>query len=241
MRYAIISDIHSNLEALQAVLRRCQDQGVRRIFCAGDIIGYGANPKECIELIKAHNILSVAGNHEWGILGKLDLDSFNAQGQASIEWTRTKLSESDSNFLKSLELVYTQDDFVMVHGSLNNPESFTSQKEIDLSADSFFLMKSNICFVGHTHRPKIFVFENGKTDYLEGSSFKINSNRKYIVNVGSVGQPRDGNPKASFCIFDPDLLRVEMHRVDYDFNLTQQRIFDEGLPIALAERLAVGH
>ncbi len=240
MRYAIIGDIHSNLEALQAVIQVSREEGVRTIICTGDIVGYGANPNECIDLIQQEKIICVAGNHDWAVCGKIDEEYFNRQAQEAVWWTQENLTKEHMEFLKNLELIYKNDDLVMVHGTLNQPQEFIYLNDPVKAMDTFYLMDKPICFVGHTHVPQILVRANNRNDFFKGTEIDMQPNHQYIVNVGGTGQPRDSNPTAPYGIYDPDLKRVSLKRVTYDLVKAQKKIFDAGLPKMLGQRLAVG-
>jgi predicted phosphodiesterase len=240
MRYGIISDIHGNLEALKAVIAACRDEGARQIYCLGDIVGYGANPKEGMDLIRQYNIPTVAGNHDWAAVRKFDPVNFNTLAKIAIFWTQNQLREEDIEFLRSLPLTLENKDFTLVHGTLNKPEQFSYLTDLTAAADTFYLMKSSVCFVGHTHIPQIMIQQRRMVSYSPVLEVELKDDYKYIVNVGSVGQPRDGNPLASFGIFDPDLKRVQIKRVSYDIESAQRKILEAGLPDFLAQRLAAG-
>ena len=240
MRYGIISDIHSNLEALQAVLAACRQESVEKLFCVGDVVGYGANPSECIDLMGELNIACVAGNHDWAVCGLIDYDDFRDEARIAVDWTKKVLSSKYMDFLKSLALTFATDEFVMVHGTLSEPGAFHYLYDIARAQETFELMDRTICFVGHTHKPQIFVKQKDIISLATLMKINLNSAFKYIVNVGSVGQPRDSNPMASFCIYDSDLKCVEIKRVAYDIQAAQKKIMDAGLPQMLALRLSVG-
>jgi len=240
MRYGIISDIHGNLEAFLAVLEDCEKNGVRQHYCIGDIVGYGSNPEECISLIQENNSPCVAGNHDWAVSGKIEITNFNPVAKEAVSWTEKVLMKEHSDYLSNLELVFKHQDFIMVHGTLNQPEEFHYLTDIREAADTFYLMDRSICFIGHTHVPQIYHLENENVSYVKTDYAEINKQSRYIVNIGSVGQPRDGNPDASYCIYDPDLERIEIKRVPYDVKTAQKKIIEAGLPDFLAQRLALG-
>ncbi len=240
MRYAIISDIHSNLEALEAVIAACQDEGVRAYFCAGDIVGYGANPNECVERIKSLKAVSVAGNHDWAVAGKIDFSHFHPVAQAAVEWTQKHVLPGHQDFLKQLPLTFKNQELMMAHGTLYKPDKFFYLTDMSQAADTFYLMDTKLCFLGHTHVPKVIVQKPDQMEYLDSRYVELRKPYRYIVNAGSVGQPRDGNPDASFCIYDPDLERLEIKRVHYPVEIAQQKILGAGLPDFLARRLALG-
>jgi len=240
MRYGIFSDIHGNLEAFQAVLEACRQEGVRKLFCVGDIVGYGANPRECLKIIRQKNISSVAGNHDWAATGKISDDNFNEVAQFAVRWTGNQLSYNELNYLNHLPLIAKEEDMIFVHGTLNKPERFDYLLDIRQTPDTFFLMDQPICFIGHTHVAQIYIKEENNIHYASIPRTDIHPAKKYIVNVGSVGQPRDGNPLAAYCVYDPDLKRIEIKRTSYDLLTAQKKILEAGLPDMLAKRLALG-
>lgn len=240
MRYGIISDIHGNWEALTAVLHQCQKQNVQAYLCLGDIVGYGANPRECLDLVVKLKAVTVAGNHDWAVSGRLDASYFTEDGKTAILWTRNKLAFEDIHRLNSLEPVYKTKEFVMVHGGLNHPSRFNYMVDTADASETFEIMDRPVCFVGHTHVPKIFICHK-RVYQLPETTIEINPACRYIVNVGSVGQPRDGNPMAGYGIYDSEARTVEIKRVPYDIKTAQTKILEAGLPMALARRLSAGH
>ena len=241
MLYGIISDIHSNLEALDAVL--LQMGSVERILCLGDIVGYGPNPNECVEIIRAKKALCVAGNHDKAVLGEIDISHFPPDGQEAVIWTLSEMKKDNLAFLKSLPLEIRQDDFIGVHGSLKNHlhEYITSVRE---SVSTFDIMDKTLCFVGHSHRPFI-IKKDIKGDYdadvlRDGQEIDISNIYKAIINSGSVGQPRDGDPRASFCIYDSEKRIVKIKKVDYDIVSVQDKMKKAGLSDDLIKILNTG-
>ena len=241
MRYAILGDVHANLEALSAVIKQCKNEGARRFFCVGDIVGYGANPSEAIAKFIEVGIVSVAGNHDWAVAGKISTENLNETAAKAAVWTQKKVRPTDVEYLNALALIFKNDDFLMVHGSLNHPQQFHYLTDIEEAADTFYLMDRRVCFVGHTHVPRIFV-RHGERSLLTDTykPLELRPDFKYIVNVGSVGQPRDGNPHACYCIYDPDLERIEIKRVAYHIHAAQTKIMQAGLPESLGSRLVIG-
>lgn len=241
MRYGIFSDIHSNLEALEAVSKAYQRASIDKYLCVGDVVGYAANPCECIAKIKSLASVTVAGNHDFASVDLSSLDYFNPRAAKAIIWTKARLNAEESCFLKSLKLTFNNDDLTLVHGTLNDPALFNYLTGIEVSNSTFELLNNAPCFLGHTHVPGIFTQDKAKhTHYFNGPILELKKNNKYIVNVGSVGQPRDGNPMACYCIYDTDKKTVWIKRIDYDFNSAGEKIISAGLPEFLAERLAVG-
>ena len=240
MRYAILSDIHSNLEALQAVFEACRYQNIDTILCLGDIVGYGANPNECLAVLEKVGAISVAGNHDWAVSGRLDASYFPVDGKEAISWTRNKFSFEEIAFLNSLNLVYQNEELAITHSSFHKPEVFTYLTNAEKTFRSFDAVDQPVCFVGHTHVPGVYVNRNEDIIDVNIFEFELNPEYKYLVNVGSVGQPRDGNPWASYCIYDADTQIVELKRIKYDVETAQRKIIEAGLPAFLSQRLASG-
>lgn len=240
MRYGIFSDVHSNLPALEAVLNSYAQEQIDRYVCIGDIVGYAANPKECIAKIKALNSIWVAGNHDWASADLLSTRNFNSLAQEAVEWTKAQLSWEEKRFLSLSELVFNHNDFILVHGTLDNAEDFNYLYDQMDAQVTFELMTNQVCFVGHTHIAGIFVMKDSRISYLQQYPLQVDPQNKYIVNVGSVGQPRDRNHRAGYCIFDTKSQTIEIKRIDYDIKEAQNRIIAAGLPAFLAERLSWG-
>lgn len=240
MRYAILADIHSNLEALEAVLVALSSERIDTCLCAGDIIGYGADPKPCLNKVKALTNNIVSGNHESAVTGKFPLDDLVDNARDAVLWTRNVLTQADIDFLNNLALIYKNKDLTLVHASLDNPQDFYYIFRTHEAGETFDLLDTAVCFFGHTHRPHILVKRNIIISRLDGFKSEINPDYKYAVNVGSVGQPRDGDPRAAYCIYDTTENTVEIKRVPYDIETAQRKIIKAGLPRFLAERLAIG-
>jgi predicted phosphodiesterase len=241
MRYAIFSDVHSNLEALEAVARAYKNEAVEQYLCVGDVVGYGADPRECIKEVSRICKISVCGNHDWASVDLFPLTYFNPEAKAAIEWTKRNLGAKEINFLASLQTVYAEGNFTLVHGTLEDPQDFNYLDSDCAIERTFEFMQTQLCFVGHTHVSKIFIKCKDKPfSYSAQGSVQIKPGEKYIVNVGSVGQPRDGNACASFCLYDSDKNEVAIKRVDYDFYRARNKIIAAGLPRFLAERLLLG-
>ena len=240
MRYAVFADIHSNLEAWQAVFGALKQERIDQFICAGDIVGYGADPRECTNLIEALKPLAVAGNHDRAVIGKFDISHFNINAREAILWTRENLTQANRDYLASLASIQSRDDFILVHGSLDNPEEFKYILDIDSAGPSFELLeksKKTILFVAHSHRPFVLV-ERWK--YLPGEFLKLSRGSNYIINVGSVGQPRDGDWRACYVLYDSGKNTIEFKRIEYDVETTRKKIIKAGLPRILADRLTTG-
>jgi putative phosphoesterase len=240
MRYGIFSDVHSNLPALEAVLKAYAQEKIDQYVCAGDMVGYAAEPRECLSRVRDLNPLMVAGNHDWASTGKFSSEYFNPIARQAVEWTAGRLGGEDKRFIDSLRLKVSSNDFVMVHGTLDNAQDFNYLFDRLDAQLNFDLMDAPICVVGHTHIPGIFVEEAQKISYTNDYPVEISPQKKYIINVGSVGQPRDTDWRASYCVLDSSSRTVEIKRVEYDVKEAQKRIIAAGLPHFLAERLFIG-
>jgi predicted phosphodiesterase len=241
MRYFILGDIHSNLEALEAVIAASKNEQIDQYLCIGDVVGYAANPKECIAKLKLLGAIVVAGNHDWASVDLFSKEYFNPQALEAVFWTRRNLDDECKNFLETLKLTFENRDLTLVHGTLDSPQDFNYLTDGYIAEETFRRMKPNICFLGHTHTAGIFIKDNQeRIHYRQDSAWDINLNEKYIINVGSVGQPRDGNPQAAYCIYDTAKSTVEIKRIDYDTETTRKKIIDVGLPKFLGDRLLLG-
>lgn len=240
MRYGIFGDIHSNLEAFQEVIKSYKKDNIDRYICVGDIVGYGADPGQCIQEIKKLNAKSICGNHDWASVGLFNTTYFNYAAKEAVRWTQEILSVEEKEFLKSLGLIIDEDDFSLVHGSLYKPDLFYYIVDIDSARRCFQKMEKDICFVGHSHVPMIFFMKGDKIGYTFDNFIKIERKIKYIVNVGSVGQPRDGNPDTAFSIFDTERMSIEIKRAGYDIEGAKNKILKAGLPEILGYRLLEG-
>lgn len=242
MKYLIISDIHGNLEALEAVLDHATRIGYDKAVCAGDHVGYGANPNECVERIaELPGLKAVLGNHDAATVDRGERHFFNAAARAGIIYSETHLNQKSREYLEALPLVVRPgSDFLTVHASPHNPDVWGYVLDGDEAADAFRIMDCSLAFIGHSHYPVIFA-ENGTVNsFVPENSFKLPKERKIIINVGSVGQPRDGDPRAAFVIFDDEEHVAEIHRVEYDIDKAAEKILRASLPPILAERIRHG-
>lgn len=240
MRYGLISDVHGNWEALQAVLRALEKEAVDQVLCAGDIVGYGANPQECLVSIRNQSIPCVAGNHDRGVCGLLDLARFNPWARAAILWTRQQLNQPELDFLKGLPLSFQNDMMIMTHGTFDEPARFKYLLDNTEARQAFLYLKRNVGVVGHTHIPGFYVQRGETVRMSPGPVFRMGSEEKVIVNVGSVGQPRDRDCRAAYGIYDPGEHYLEIKREPYDIESAQHHMRECGLPDFLSERLARG-
>ena len=240
MRYGIFSDVHSNLEAFESVVDALEGEEVDVHICAGDIVGYGADPSGCIKLTKELTDNVICGNHDWASIGLFDTSYFNTFAKEAVHWTAENLNEEEKSYLKNLKLVYEEKNFIVAHGSLDEPEKFHYILNLYSAHRNFQIMQKRICFIGHSHSPAIFSKYKDDVAYTKLSKIKLDKNTSYIVNVGSVGQPRDGDPRACYVIYDEDNNAVEIKRVPYNIKEAQNKILNAGLPQVLAERLSRG-
>jgi diadenosine tetraphosphatase ApaH/serine/threonine PP2A family protein phosphatase len=240
MKFAILSDIHSNLEALQVVLEHAKQQDCTHYVCLGDIVGYGPNPVECLGMIREMKCPVVMGNHDEYCAGEMDLTGFNPMASEAIKWTRQQLNEEQRTWLRNLKYVRGVEGFTIVHATLDLPEKWAYVFDRLAAQSSFSYQHTPVCFNGHTHVPIAFIRGPGGIHGGLFTKLKIEVGRKYFINVGSIGQPRDRNPKASYVTFNFDENLIEIHRLDYDIETVQKKIRAAGLPTSLAERLAQG-
>jgi len=237
MRIAILSDIHGNLEALTTNINYIEDDNIDDIYCLGDIVGYGSNPNECIEIIVEKCKKVVIGNHDHAVLGLTSTEYFNDFAKISTFWTRNILTEQNRDYLASLEFTHIENDILLVHSTPSDPMMWHYiLSEID-ARHELNHFEQQVCFIGHSHFPIVF-HSNG---FSRKSKLTLEQDVRYIVNVGSVGQPRDGNPKTCFCIYDDESKEVEYIRLNYDIEKTKEKIIRAGLPVFLADRLTKGY
>jgi len=239
MRYAVIADIHANLEGLEVVLADSKEQKCTHYCCVGDVVGYNANPKECLDIIRTMGMPVVKGNHDEYCSSEEDLEGFNPHAAEAVNWTRKQLSTEDRQWLRDLKYVRLVASFSMVHATLDGPQRWGYVFDKLAAAASFTYQNTAVCFFGHTHVPVAFV----RDSMVRGgtySKFRVEPGKKYFVNVGAVGQPRDGNPKAGYVIYDLNEGTIELRRLDYDIPKAQKKIMEAGLPQRLADRLALG-
>ena len=249
MRYAVLADIHSNLEALTAVLERLATERIDRYLCVGDAIGYGADPVACLERLQQCQAVMVAGNHELGCLGTLELEWFHEAARAAVVWTREQLSFADLDLLRRLPLTATESLLTLVHATLRHPRRFEYLVDIAHAVDTMAICPTLMCVTGHTHVPLFIEYDLGARRLgrvvadargLAGVSWDEEPSRRYLLNPGSVGQPRDGDPRASCAVIDTQRHTMSLHRIAYDIATAQRKIRAANLPAFLADRLALG-
>lgn len=246
MQYLVISDIHANIIALDAVLADAKNQ-FDKVWCLGDIVGYGPYPNQCIDRLNEFDNSAIAGNHDWAVLDKLDVDEFNSNARFAVLWTREQLTEKNFDYLRNLPLYLLKEkDFTLVHGSPRHPiwEYILYPKIAQLNFKHF---ETAYCLVGHTHSPVIYIEnQNGGTTCesivpdTEAYRHQLDPHR-LIMNPGSIGQPRDGDPRASYAILDTDKMTFEVKRVAYNVEKVQSDMRGYDFPAKLWNRLAFGY
>ncbi len=239
MRFAIFGDIHANLHALEAVMADAKAQMCTHYVCMGDIVGYNAFPKQCIEIVRKLDCPVVKGNHDEQASMLGDQEGFNPLAEEAMNWTRAQLSQDEKEWLRSLRMQRQVRDFTVVHATLDTPHKWGYVFNQLEAAASFNYQMTGVCFIGHTHSPKAYI-RDGSVRTLVLDVLALQAGKKYLINVGSVGQPRDGIPLSAYCIYDTDNNEVQLRRVEYDIAAAQKAIIAAGLPRKLADRLAIG-
>jgi len=244
MRILIVSDIHANLHAFDAVLESAG--AFDKIWCLGDVVGYGPDPNECIRRLQGFSHVCIAGNHDWAALGRLNLDEFNTDAQISAQWTQQELTAESKSYLESLPEKVTEEGFTLVHGSPREPiwEYIIFPA---IAKPQFACFDTDVCFVGHTHAPIIFSYykDGDGPEVCEASGLPVEEklllgHERQIINPGSVGQPRDGDARAAYAILDTEKGELEHFRIAYPIKLVQKLMTERGLPSRLVARLAYG-
>ncbi|MCK4274856.1 MAG: metallophosphoesterase family protein [Dehalococcoidales bacterium] len=242
MHYAILADIHANLAAFEAVLGDIEKKGgVDEIWCLGDIVGYGPDPCRCIELLRKYNHVCVIGNHDLAAIGKMELSYFNPYAATACQWTSGQLSGDDIAYLEGLPLTIEKGEFLLAHGSPAEP-ALEYVMSTSIAARNFSFFQLPYCLVGHTHVPAAFREEEGEclsVKFSPGIGMVLGKSRM-IINPGGVGQPRDGDPRASYAIYDDEGRILRLYRIPYDISATQDKMMQAGLPVHLITRLEAG-
>lgn len=240
MKYALLSDIHANKEALEAVLRRCEQLEIDEYFCLGDIVGYGASPSACVQIVKSFGFKHILqGNHDFAIANRQYGSSFNSAAKRAVDYTRNVLSDDERVWLSHLPFRADLDDFIIVHSNSFTPRSW-DYPLVDKAICKMCLhtMRKDLCFVGHSHFWGTMTMLDGEVIIRE--DVDVIPPCKCIINVGSVGQPRDEDNRAGFAVYDSETRDIVIHRVEYDFETAANKIIDAGLPQWLAVRLELG-
>lgn len=244
MKYVVFSDVHGNLDALEAVLGHARGENVGGYLCLGDVIGYGANPNECVERLKSlDGCVCLKGNHDAAVADERERTFFHEVALEGIRFTERELTEENMRFLRSLEYIYEKGELMAVHASPFRPESWEYVLDQSGAARAFASMgERRVAFIGHSHAPVVFCDDGIAERFIPGEPHVLDTERRrYVVNVGSVGQPRDGNPDASYVIYDDETRTAKIFRVQYDREKAAEKILKAGLPPVLAERLLVGY
>lgn len=244
MRFGVFSDIHSNLEAFEAILAFFKKERIQSFLCPGDIVGYGPNPNECVQLVSGLKRLQITGgNHDYAVVGMKDTSRFNDMAARALTWTKRRLKEETRGFLTRLPRLVDASLYTLAHGSPRDPIDeylLTSRQYLD----NLEYFRTPVCFIGHTHVPSIFFTDSlGRIQHkplIEGETYAIDPQGKTIVNVGSVGQPRDGDTRAGAVIYDSDKNEIKMIRCAYDIKAVQDKMRQASLPLFLIERLNYG-
>lgn len=241
MRVAIVSDIHANLEALEAVLADIQREGPEAIVCLGDFVGYGASPNECIERLRDKLDVAVAGNHDMAAIGKLRLGGFNSEAASAARWTGGALTPENLAYLADLPYTVHWHGARLVHASPARPEAWSYVLSPADAEEEMQAFDETVCFIGHSHYPGVFGRDDrGNMRYTRAPEVRLQRGHRYLVNVPSVGQPRDGDARAGYLLYDPEALSLKHVRLDYDVASAMKRIVEAGLPRFLADRLQWG-
>ncbi|MHC4379101.1 MAG: metallophosphoesterase family protein [Planctomycetota bacterium] len=243
MRYGILGDIHSNLSALKTALARFERWQVDRIISVGDVVGYGGAPGECIDLLRDVGAIVVKGNHDAACTGELDDLCFNTYARQAVRWTRDQLEPDQLEWLRSLPLTARTDHCEVAHGTLHEPEKYEYLLGIADAGPSLDAMTTPVCFVGHSHIPIAVlrpIEAPSRIAYSPDATIDLSEAQRTIVNVGSVGQPRDEDPRLALALYDSAEQIVRLDRLEYDIERETQRILAQGLPSVLADRLWLG-
>jgi predicted phosphodiesterase len=241
MKYAVISDIHSNFSALEQVLHSIHQHDCDRVICLGDIVGYGPQPNECLDLIRDIADVVIVGNHDFAAAGLTDVRAFNMYARLAAEWTSNELSNEHITYIKSLDLYHAEKNLYFVHASPCSPASWNYIFSLISAKKNFDCFDTKLCFIGHSHIPVIFQRHGLKgISIVHKHQLECMPDERYIVNVGSVGQPRDDNPKASFGVYDDTTRIYELIRTSYDISQTQTLMKSNNLPEYLIQRLSFG-
>ncbi|NBQ55693.1 MAG: metallophosphoesterase [Verrucomicrobia bacterium] len=244
MKYGIFGDIHGNLEALEAVLADMEAQGVTHPLCIGDLVGYGANPAECLEVVRALGCPVVRGNHDEWVTQTKNPASFSEDALRALDFTRKKLNPSQLNYLRRLPYVKVGESWTLVHASLDGPEHWGYISTRLEAETSFLYQKTSLCFLGHTHRPSVFIKDHEVRPIefrrVDVHPERLKVPRKFLFNVGSVGQPRDGDWRSAYAIYDSQSEIVELRRLNYDIDRAAEKILKADLPASLSKRLFKG-
>jgi predicted phosphodiesterase len=241
MRYGFFSDVHSNLEALKVVVADLQKEKLDQVFFLGDAVGYGPDPNECTSIIDQVAVVKLMGNHDYAALGLIETNLFNEYAQRSMEWTTGILTDKSLKVLSKFAMDHRFDESYLVHSTPKEPQEWNYIFDLDDAEENFNFFNKQTCLIGHSHFPVIIKKYDDRHCFLHQETWtKIEKGFKYIINIGSVGQPRDGSNLASYLVYDADEKIARIKRLPYDFAKTQAKMEKRGLPQYLIDRLAVG-
>ncbi|MBN1572902.1 MAG: metallophosphoesterase family protein [Deltaproteobacteria bacterium] len=243
MRIAVISDVHGNLPALKVFFDHIDKLKIDRTLCLGDLVGYNPWPNECVGMVREGGIPTIMGNHDRVASGIEEPDHFNLAAKRAILWTREALSGDKRDWLSKLpERLLVNNQIVLVHGSPSNPNEYIFSADSAIYNMEFMTEQFGVslCFFGHTHVVAAYSLKSKEVSFLEGDTINIEDEVQYLINPGSIGQPRDGDPRAAFLIFDEEEKRVEFHRFPYDIDRVYKAIIDTGQDEFLGKRLYLG-
>ena len=245
MLLAVFADIHANRQAFSACLNFARAHGAERMVCLGDYVGYGADPEWAVETVMGlveNGALAVRGNHDNAVA--IPSESMNAEAQAAIEWTRGRLGAAQRRFLSELPLVLHEDERLYVHSEASTPSKWRYVRSAPDAARSLVATRARFTFCGHVHRPALYSMSATAkmTSFIPAADVPVQllAGRQWLAVLGAVGQPRDGNPAASFAMFDTSTQQITYCRVPYDVETAAMRIRENGLPHWLADRLSIG-
>jgi diadenosine tetraphosphatase ApaH/serine/threonine PP2A family protein phosphatase len=240
VRIAVLSDIHGNLEALEAVLADIDRGGIDLVYSLGDVVGYGPSPGACLEIIRSRAAVSLTGNHDAAVAGLASLEDFNEFARSAVEWTAARLDAGQIEYLASLPYTRREPDLLFVHASPIEPERWHYIHGLADIDEHFAAFAERLCFVGHSHRPGVYAIGADRGVARLGGRETLREGFRYLVNAGSVGQPRDRDARASYVVYDAAGASVELRRVAYPVAKTQERMRAAGLASFLIDRLGAG-
>jgi diadenosine tetraphosphatase ApaH/serine/threonine PP2A family protein phosphatase len=242
MRIGVISDIHSNIEALREVLRRVETLNVDRLVCLGDVVGYGASVNECCELIRQHCEVTLLGNHDAAVAGRMDYSFYYDAARHALDWTANVISDENLAWLRSLPYTYRIGEVGFSHGSPIDPRAYEYIFALEQARELTPYVEElpEITFIGHSHLCKAFAIGGDEVTDVVAQTFEVRPGFRYLSSVGSVGQPRDYDNRACFVVYDTDERAVTYHRVEYDIEASAQKIFDADLALNFGKRLFLG-
>jgi diadenosine tetraphosphatase ApaH/serine/threonine PP2A family protein phosphatase len=242
MRLGVFSDVHSNLEALLAVVDSYKQQHIDKFICLGDVVGYGANPNECCDIVRELGAAVVLGNHDAAVSGRMDYSYYYDAAREALDWCASHLNKEHLEWLRGIPFVYRQDDLCFSHGNPLNPEEFDYIFTLDQAAELLSKLDNlaSVNFIGHSHLTKSFALSPGEVNEVVARRFGLRRHRKYVITDGSVGQPRDYDARACFTVYDTESRVFEYHRVEYDVEAAARKIFEAKLAVNFGKRLFLG-